>query len=139
SDGQHLYVVDQGSFSVYVIDTTKISTGTDADGKITEPDNFPAVAGSVHVRRYPYGIALSPDNKTLFVTHVGVFQYTNLRPANPTGDANKDYPLCYPAVGYPDDTGNDAHIKIKKVDPRNLPATRIDPEGIRCGYIDQDI
>jgi len=139
SDGHYLYVVDQGSFSVYVIDTTKISTGTDADGKITEPDNFPAVAGSVHVGRYPYGIALSPDNKTLFVTHVGVFQYTNLRPANPTGDANKDYPLCYPAVGYPDDTENDAHIKIKKVDPRNLPATRIDPEGIRCGYIDQDI
>src|SRR5262249_2856147 len=61
-----------------------------------------------------------------------------LRPANPTGDPNKDYPLCYPAAGFPDDTESDVQIKIKKVDPRNLPATRIDPEGIRCGYIDQD-
>jgi DNA-binding beta-propeller fold protein YncE len=138
SDGHYLYVVDQGSFSVYVVDTGKIVTGTDANGKITEPDNFPAVVGSVRVGRYPYGIALSPDNKTLFVTHVGVFQYTHLRPANPTGDPNKDYPLCYPAVGYPDDTESDVQIKIKQVDPRNLPATRIDPEGIRCGYIDQE-
>jgi DNA-binding beta-propeller fold protein YncE len=137
-DGRYLYVVDQGGFSVHIIDTSKIITGTDTSGRITEPDNFPAVAGRVRVGRYPYGITLSPDNKTLLVTHVGVFQYTHLRPANPTGDPNKDYPLCYPAVGYPDDTESDVQIKIKKVDPRNLPITMRDPEGIRCGYIDQD-
>jgi hypothetical protein len=33
---------------------------------------------------------------------------------------------------------NDKTIKIKKVDPRNLPDTLRDPEGIRDGYIDQD-
>src|SRR5262249_3274280 len=34
---------------------------------------------------------------------------------------------------------NDRTIKIKKVDPRNLPDSLRDAEGIRVGYIDQDI
>src|SRR5262249_42754513 len=103
TDGRYLYIVDQAGFQVHIIDTSKIVTGIDANQNITEPDNFPAVVGHVNVGRYPFGIALSPDNTTLLVTHVGMFQYTHLRPANPTGDPNKDYPLCYPAVGYPDD------------------------------------
>lgn len=135
-DGRYLYVVDQGGFHVHIIDTTKIVTGV-AAGAITDPNNFPAVVGRVRVGRYPYGIALSPDDKMLFVTHVGVFQYAHLRPDNPTGDANKDYPLCYPGVGYPQETTDDTIIKIKKVDPRNLPVSLQDPEGIRCGYVDQ--
>src|SRR5262249_33076242 len=97
--GRDLYVLDQGAFQVHVIDVTKIQTGVDAQGLITEPDNFAAVVARVNVGRYPFGIALSPDDRRLFVTHVGVFQYTHLRPASPTGDANTDYPLCYPAVG----------------------------------------
>lgn len=136
-NGRYLYIVDQGGFHVHIIDTTKIVTSE--DGAITEPDNFPAVVGSVRVGRYPYGIALSPDDKMLFVTHVGVFQFSHLGPENPTGDPNKDYPLCYPAVGYPQETHDDVTIKIKKVDPRNLPVTLQDDEGIRCGYIEQDI
>ncbi len=139
SNGRYLYIVDQGGFQVHVIDTSKIETGTDANNNVKEPDNFSAVVGHVTVGRYPFGISLSPDDKTLFVTHVGVFQYTHLRPANPTGDSNKDYPLCYPAAGYPDDTEQDVQIKIKKVDPRNLPVEMRDPEGIRCGYIEKDL
>lgn len=72
------------------------------------------------------------------MTHVGVFEYTHLRPANPTGDDNIDYPLCYPGAGYPDDTRNDRVIAIKKVDPRNLPDSLQDPDGIRCGYVPND-
>ncbi len=139
TDGRYLYIVDQGGFQVHIVDTSKIVTGTDTNKNIMEPDNFPAVVGHVKVGRYPFGIALSPDDKSLLVTHVGVFQYTHLRPANPTGDSNKDYPLCYPAVGYPDDTEQDVQIKIKKVDSRNLPVDMRDPEGIGCGYIDHDI
>ena len=136
--GKYLYVVDQGAFQVQVIDTTKISTGLDATGLIVEPDNFAAVVSRIPAGRYPFGIALSPDNNELYVTHVGVFQYTHLRPENPVGDSNVDYPLCYPAVGYPDDTFGPTELRIKKVDPRNLPATQRDPEGIRCGYVNQD-
>jgi DNA-binding beta-propeller fold protein YncE len=137
SDGKYLYVVDQGSFQVFVIDTTKIVTWADAQGLITEPNNFDAVIRSVKVGRYPFGISLSPDNKTLFVANVGVFQYTSLTPASPTGDPNRDFPLCYPGAGYPEETGRSRQIQITRVDPRNLPDSLRDPKGIRCGYIPQ--
>ena len=93
------------------------------------------MVGSVEVGRYPFGIGLSPDDKTLFVTHVGVFEYTHLRPEDPTGDANVDYPMCYPGAGYPQETQHDRTIAIKRVDPRNLPDSLRDADGIRCGYV----
>jgi len=135
NNGRFLYVVDQGSFHVFVIDTTKIVTGVDAQGRVVEPDNFAAVVARAPVGRYPFGIALSDDDQTLFVTHVGVFQYTHLRPASPTGNANLDYPLCYPGAGYPDETATAREISITKVDPRNLPNSLRDADGIRCGYV----
>jgi DNA-binding beta-propeller fold protein YncE len=137
-DGRYLYAVDQGAFQVQVIDTTRIITGLDGSGLIAEPDNFAAVVQRIPAGRYPFGVTLSPDNDELYVTHVGVFQYTHLRPGSPTGDNNIDYPLCYPAAGYPDETVGPTTLKIKKVDPRNLPVTQRDPEGIRCGYVSQD-
>ncbi|HVR62242.1 MAG TPA: hypothetical protein VMU50_10110, partial [Polyangia bacterium] len=102
-DGRYLYVVDQASFAVHVVDTTALVTGVDADHKIVEPDNFAAVAGHAATGRYPFGIGLTPDGRTLLVANVGVFQYTHLRPPAPTGDKNDDYPLCIPGTGYPDD------------------------------------
>jgi DNA-binding beta-propeller fold protein YncE len=136
--GRYLYVVDQGSFTVHVIDVTRIQTGVNSMGRVLEPDNFAAVIGHVKVGRYPFGIALSPDDRTLFVTHVGVFEYTHLRPVSPTGNDNLDYPLCYPGAGYPDETEHTRTIAIKKVDPLNLPDDRRDPDGIRCGYVPSD-
>ena len=115
-DGKLLYVVDQGSFQVFVIDTQAIVTGVDANGSVTEPDNFAAVVGHAATGRYPFGIGLSPDGRTLLVTNVGVFQYTHLRPAAPTGDRNADFPLCIPGVGYPDEVEQPKTIQIKKID-----------------------
>jgi DNA-binding beta-propeller fold protein YncE len=141
-DGRMLYVVDQGSFQVFAIDTTKVVTGVDATGNIVEPDNFAAVAGQVKVGRYPFGISLSADERTLLVSNVGVFQYTHLRPASPTGDSNADYPLCIPGVGYPDEVNAPKTIKIKKIDATTisgLPTSLQDPEGIRCGYVPADV
>ena len=138
ANGKLLYVVDQASFAVHVIDTTRIATGVDAAGSIVEPDNFAAVIGHTTVGRYPFGIALSPDDRTLVVTNVGVFQYTHLRPETPTGDKNVDYPLCIPGVGYPDEVETPKTIQIKKIDARTisgLPTTLRDPDGIRCGYV----
>src|SRR6185503_1673847 len=53
-NGRWLYVVDQGAFAVHVIDTAAIATGTDADGKILEPDNLAAIAGRAATGRYPF-------------------------------------------------------------------------------------
>src|SRR5262249_54936390 len=136
--GRYLYVVEQGSFNVFVVDTSAIVTGVNASGAIIEPNNFAAVVGQAKGGRYPYAITATNDGR-LLVANVGVVQYSHLTPANPTGDSNKDYPLGYPATSWPDDFRQDKTIKIKKVDPRNLPTTLRDPEGIRVGYIDQDL
>ena len=134
-DGQFLYVVDQGAFQVHVLDTRAIATGVDATGKILEPNNFSAVKARIPVGRYPYDVALSADGRKLYVANVGTFQFKHLDPANPTGDLNADYPLCYPGAGYPDETRTDRAIKITKVDPRALSDALRDPAGIRCGYV----
>ena len=135
NDWRYLYVTDQGSFQVFVVDTTQIQSGVDVNGNITYPDNFRAVVNSVAVGHYPFGIGLSPDSKRLYVTNVGVFQYSHLTPANPVGNNNVDYPLCYPGTTYPDGVLTDTTINIHKVDPRNLPTTLSVPDGIQCGYI----
>ncbi|MES1206199.1 MAG: YncE family protein, partial [Pseudomonadota bacterium] len=141
-DGRFLYVVDQGSFSVHAVDTTRIATGVDGAGNIVEPNNLAAVVSRTKVGRYPFGIGLSPDERTLYVTNVGVFQYHHLGPATPSGDRNQDYPLCIPGVGYPDEVETDKTIQIKKIDASTvsgLPTTLRDPDGIRCGYIPADV
>src|SRR5215831_1960725 len=135
--GRYLHIVDQGGFLVHTIDTTKIDA-VNHGILAADPNNFPAVIGTVKVGRYPFAIAASPDNHSLFVANVGIFQYKHLDPVNPTGDPNHDYPLGYPGTAYPDDMDNDKSIQIKKVDTRHLPDTLRDPEGIRVGYIAQD-
>ena len=136
--GRYLFVVDQGSFDVFVIDTNAVTTGTDASGRVTEPNNFASVVARAKSGRYPYAIAASSDGRSLVVGNVGIFQYTHLGPASPTGNPNQDYPLGYPAMTYPDEVEHDKTIRISKVDPRHLPDSLRDPAGIRVGYIDHD-
>ena len=57
-DGSTIFAVDQVNFQVKIIDTkteTLIST--------------------VSTGRYPFGIALSPDEKTIYVANVGMYEY----------------------------------------------------------------
>jgi len=140
-DGHFLYVVDQASFAVHVVDTTRIALGIDAAGALNEPDNFAAVIGRVAVGHYPFGIALAPDGRTLYVTNVGMLRYAHLRPDAPSGDPNLDYPLCLPATGFPDDVQRGKTITVHRIDARTvsgLPATLSVPDGIRCGYVASD-
>jgi DNA-binding beta-propeller fold protein YncE len=150
--GKYLYVVDQGDFTVKILDTTKIVTGVEADGKLSEMDNFAAVVGKVRVGRYPFGVTVSPDDKRVYVANVGMFQYSHLIPRTDgqpggtgapttTGDNNADYPLCFPGTGYPDDVLAPKTIQVKKIDASKistLPASQRDPDGIRCGYVPGD-
>lgn len=50
-DGRYLYVVDQGSFMVHVIDTSLIQTGVDAGDLIIEPDNYHGGIGAAQGRQ----------------------------------------------------------------------------------------
>jgi YVTN family beta-propeller protein len=61
-DGQRLYAVDQIGFRMITIDTkTK------------------KVIQNVTTGRYPFGIALSPDEKTVYVANVGMFEYSYIK------------------------------------------------------------
>ncbi len=61
-DGKKLFAVDQINFRMIIAETkTK---------KVIE---------SVPVGRYPFGIALSPDEKNIFVANVGMYQYKKIQ------------------------------------------------------------
>ncbi len=80
-DGNRLYAVDQIGFRMMVIDT---KTNT--------------VIQNVKTGRYPFGISLSPDEKTVYVANVGMFEYSYLK----TLDKKRlnETALKYPASAY---------------------------------------
>ncbi|MEY3243141.1 MAG: hypothetical protein RIR11_4580 [Bacteroidota bacterium] len=61
-DGHTLYVCDQSNFRILVADTRTRK-----------------VLHYVPVGRYPFGITLSPDERTVFVANVGMFEYSPLK------------------------------------------------------------
>ena len=80
-DGSRLYAVDQIGFRMLVIDTKKNK-----------------VIHNVRTGRYPFGIALSPDEKTVYVANVGMFEYSYVK----TLDKKrlKETALRFPAFAY---------------------------------------
>ncbi len=60
-DGKRLFAVDQTNFRMLVVDT-------DAN----------VVTHAVPTGRYPFGIALSPDERKVYVANVGMFEYKKI-------------------------------------------------------------
>src|SRR5581483_3367052 len=81
ADGRTLYALDQGNWRVVVIDAVKRER-----------------IASIATGRYPMMLALSRDEKRLYVTNTGLFEYTTI----PGADAK--YPLHsglhFPPFGY---------------------------------------
>lgn len=61
-DGSRLYAVDQIGFRMMVIDTQSNT-----------------LIHNVKTGRYPFGIALSPDEQTVYVANVGMFEYSYIK------------------------------------------------------------
>jgi YVTN family beta-propeller protein len=80
-DGNHLFAVDQTNFRIVIIDTRKMQ-----------------VIKSVPVGRYPFGIALTHDEKKVYVANVGMFQYSKIGNIEETSDYKKALP--FPAFAY---------------------------------------
>ncbi len=80
-DGCTLYAVDQINFCVVVIDTRKRRA-----------------LRTIPVGRYPFGITLSPDGRTLYVANVGMYAYRLIRSLDTT--RIDETALRYPAYGY---------------------------------------
>ncbi len=80
-DGSRLYAVDQVGFRMLVIDPVNKK-----------------VLHNVPVGRYPFGITLSPDQKTVYVANVGMYQYSMIKRKN-KGEW-KNGTIDFPAFGY---------------------------------------
>ena len=61
-DGHTLFVCDQSNFQLLLVDTRTRS-----------------VTHRVPVGRYPFGVTLSPDEKTAYIANVGMFEYSPLK------------------------------------------------------------
>ena len=80
-DGSRLYAVDQVGFRMLVIDPI-----------------LKKILYNVPVGSYPFGIALSPDQKTVYVANVGMYQYSLIKRKN-KGEW-KNGTIDFPAFGY---------------------------------------
>lgn len=80
-DGRRLYAVDQIGFRLLVIDPI-----------------LKKVLYNVPVGRYPFGVALSPDEKNVYVANVGMYQY-NLVQRKSNGKW-KNGTIDFPAYSY---------------------------------------
>lgn len=81
ADGIHLFAVDQMNFRMIIVDTRKMK-----------------VVSSVPVGRYPFGIALSRDEKKVYVANVGMFQYSKIGKLEEKSDFK--HALAFPAFAY---------------------------------------
>ena len=61
-DGNRLYAVDQIGFRLVIIDTKSNQ-----------------VIHNIKTGRYPFGVTLSPDERTVYVANVGMFEYSYIK------------------------------------------------------------
>ena len=80
-DGKFLFAVDQTNFRVVIVDAVKR-----------------IVLSSIPVGRYPFGIALAPNEKKLYVANVGMFAYRKIDSIEEKSDYRKA--LRYPAFPF---------------------------------------
>jgi YVTN family beta-propeller protein len=97
-DGCTLYICDQSNFRMIVADTRTRK-----------------VVRSVPTGRYPFGITLSPDEKTVYVANVGMFEYSYLK--GKKGDDLQKAPV-YPTSGF----GSDEMRKGYETEDYEVPA-----------------
>lgn len=80
-DGSKLYAVDQIGFRMIIVDTKT--------GKVSH---------NIKTGRYPFGIALSPDERTVYVSNVGMFEYSYIKSLDKK--RLKETALKFPASAY---------------------------------------
>jgi DNA-binding beta-propeller fold protein YncE len=77
-----LYVTDQTNFRIVAIDTKRFK-----------------ILSSIRTGRLPFAMALSVDGKSLYVTHVGVFEYSAIPGVDKARSAETALP--FPAFAFP--------------------------------------
>ncbi|MEO5600920.1 MAG: hypothetical protein ABIR06_08340 [Cyclobacteriaceae bacterium] len=80
-DGSRLYAVDQIGFRLIVVDT-----------------KAKKVIHNIKTGRYPFGVELSPDEKTVYVANIGMFEYSYIKSLDKK--RLKETSLSYPASAF---------------------------------------
>jgi YVTN family beta-propeller protein len=91
ADGSTLYVLDQGNWRVVIVDAVTLK-----------------LLAEIPTGSYPFGLALSPDRKRLYVTNSGLFEYKPIRGIatnNPLGTG-----LHFPPFGYPSQAAREGTV-----------------------------
>jgi YVTN family beta-propeller protein len=81
-DGSTIYAVDQINFSLLIIDTKNKK-----------------IKNRVQVGRYPFGVALTPDERSVYVANVGMFEYKFLKTFDPKHKKETSVPFPTSAYG----------------------------------------
>ena len=76
-DGSLIYAVDQTNFSLLVVDAKNKT-----------------LKNRIQVGRYPFGVTLTPDEKSVYVANVGMYEYKFLRSFDPK--KSKTTSVAYP-------------------------------------------
>ena len=104
--GKDLYALDLAHFRMVVFDT-----------------HSRRMIASVPVGRMPFGLALSPDGKTAYVTNVGMFRYSVVPGYNPKDALHTG--LTFPPFGFPSKEAEDGTVvegkKIPGLGSPNVP------------------
>ena len=89
-DGSTIYAVDQTNFSLLIVDVkTK------------------ALKSRIQVGRYPFGVTLTPDEKSVYVANVGMYEYKFLRSFDPK--KSKTTAVTFPTSAYLSKKGADGY------------------------------
>jgi YVTN family beta-propeller protein len=111
-----LYVVDQANFRVAAIDVKRRR-----------------ILSSVRVGRLPFAAALSPDGQRLYVTNIGMFEYSAIPGADPKRAEETGLP--FPAFGFPSpeaESGVKRETALGPVDVPGLGKTNVRESNSLC-------
>jgi len=104
ADGRTLYALDQGNWQIVVIDAAAR-----------------AIIARVPTGTYPFGQALSPDGARLYVTNIGLFEYSTIPGVTKQNELSTG--LHFPAFGYPSKEAREGAViegrKIPGLGPEN--------------------
>ncbi len=92
ADDALIYAVDQANFRLAVIDVAQRK-----------------VVGNVAVGRYPFGVALSPDEKKVYVANVGMFEYSYVKGFD--SSRPDETTLKFPPFGFPSREAREGTIR----------------------------
>lgn len=106
-----LYVTDQANFRVVAVDTKRFR-----------------ILGSVRTGRLPFALALSEDGKSLYVTHVGVFEYRAIPGVDKARNAETGLP--FPSFAFPSQEA----LGGTKEDGKEIPALG-DPNSVESNSL----